>query len=335
MTRIFVYEYMCGGGLRPAENIPRAASLCTEGRAMLSAVREDFRRVPGVQVNTILDERLRGDWPVMDHVKWIDAVEEESAFRAAARAADWSLVIAPEFDRILETRCRWVLEEGGRLLGPSPDAVALTADKLTLARHFERAGVPTPRTLPRDASPFDMPAFPWVLKPRFGAGSLETQLIDGQTAFSTSRGHLGEKVIQPFVPGLAASVAFLIGPRQTIALEPAAQHLSDDGRFTYRGGSVPLPAPLAERARAIARAAVATVPGLFGYVGIDVVLGDRDCVIEINPRLTTSYVGLRVLAEDNLAELMLRLARGGPVANPQWRAGPVRFTTDGRVERNL
>ena len=29
MTRIFVYEYMCAGGLRPADDGPRAASLAT------------------------------------------------------------------------------------------------------------------------------------------------------------------------------------------------------------------------------------------------------------------------------------------------------------------
>ena len=35
------------------------------------------------------------------------------------------------------------------------------------------------------------------------------------------------------------------------------------------------------------------VPGLKGYVGIDMVLSDDECyVIEINPRLTTSYLGL-------------------------------------------
>jgi len=332
MTRIFVYEFLCGGGLRPADDAPRAASLGTEGRAMLAAVLEDFRYVPGVDVHAILDERLRGDWPVDDGVRWIAPADEEPAFRAEAGAADWSLVIAPEFDRILDTRCRWVQEEGGRLLGPSPEAVALTADKLVLAQHLERAGVLTPRTLPGDASPFEVPDFPWVLKPRFGAGSLEMEKIGGQNAFSTSRGQFGEKVIQPFVPGVAASVAFLIGPAQTIALEPAAQHLSDDDHFIYRGGSLPLPAPLAERARAVAGPAVAAVPGLFGYVGVDVVLGDRDWVIEINPRLTTSYVGLRALAVENLAEIMLRLARCESVAKPHWRPGGLRFSPEGQVE---
>src|SRR5438093_203482 len=86
---------------------------------------------------------------------------------------------------------------------------------------------PEGRAMPADASPIDMPNFPWVVKPRFGAGSQETQTIGGHVAFSTSPGHLGEKVIQPFVPGRPASVAFLIGRRQTIALQPASQDLSD------------------------------------------------------------------------------------------------------------
>ena len=53
------------------------------------------------------------------------------------------------------------------------------------------------------------------------------------------------------------------------------------------------------------------MPGLSGYVGVDVVLGNdgRDWAIEINPRLTTSYVGLRALAGFNLAEAMLAVAR--------------------------
>ena len=70
----------------------------------------------------------------------------EPLFRRLARTADFTLVIAPEFDGILECRCRWALDEGSRLLGPSPDAVQLTADKLSLAAHLIRHGVPTPAT---------------------------------------------------------------------------------------------------------------------------------------------------------------------------------------------
>jgi predicted ATP-grasp superfamily ATP-dependent carboligase len=305
---------------------------------MLAAAVEDFRRAAGVEVATLLDERWRPDaegrWPDVA-VRWVEPGGEPDAFRAAAAAADFALVIAPEFDRLLETRCRWAEAAGCRLLGPSPDAVALTADKLGLARDLERAGVPTPATVSWIQTVTGFPPLPWVVKPRYGAGSQDTRLVtDPRSALPY--GPLGEMVVQPYVPGQPASVAFLIGPRQTIALAPAAQHISDDGHFHYLGGQAPLPEPLAGRAVRIARRAVDAVPGLGGYVGVDVVLGEADDgtgdrVIEINPRLTTSYIGLRALAVDNLMELLLRVARGEPAAEPRWRPGVVSWTADGDV----
>lgn len=137
-------------------------------------------------------------------------------------------------------------------------------------------------------------------------------------------------IVQPLVRGRPASVAFLIGLRQKVALMPAWQDTSDDGRFQYRGGSAPLPPELAERADRVARGAIDAVPGLTGYVGVDVILGtENDHVIEINPRLTTSYVGLRMLATDNLMEMLLRLVRGESVPEPRWNRGRVSWTADG------
>jgi predicted ATP-grasp superfamily ATP-dependent carboligase len=62
-------------------------------------------------------------------------------------------------------------------------------------------------------------------------------------------------------------------------------------------------------------AAVECLPPTVGYVGIDLVLGpaadgSEDVVIEVNPRLTTSYVGLRRLLRNNLAEVMLHVVAG-------------------------
>ena len=53
--------------------------------------------------------------------------------------------------------------------------------------------------------------------------------------------------------------------------------------------------------------------------------GSRDYAIEINPRLTTSYVGLRALAEFNIAEAMLRAATGKLAGAAQVEAGPRPF----------
>jgi predicted ATP-grasp superfamily ATP-dependent carboligase len=143
-------------------------------------------------------------------------------------------------------------------------------------------------------------------------------------------------ILQQLVSGRPASVAFLCGPWQRLALAAAAQHFSADGRFRYQGGELPLPASLAERAVRMARSAVAVVPGLAGYVGVDVVLGNaddgsNDWVIELNPRLTTSYLGLRALARENLAETMVRVVNGERIDLLSWKNKSVRLFTDGNV----
>jgi hypothetical protein len=261
----------------------------------------------------------------------------------AVRGADYVLVIAPESNELLATYCRWVEEANGRLLGPGSAAVQLTGDKLTLAAWLRARGVPTPEcrlvTAGERTLPFPPPA---VCKPRHGAGSQATFLIRDRSELSMSvaqaraEGCTDQLLIQPFADGQPASVAFLVGPLQLVPLLPAAQFISDDGRLRYLGGEIPLPPPWAERTRSLAARAVSSVPGLRGYVGVDLVLGSAedgsaDLVLEINPRLTTSYIGLRALARCNLAEAMLQMAQGVTIAAPAWRQATVRFTADGRI----
>ena len=88
-----------------------------------------------------------------------------------------------------------------------------------------------------------MPEFlPGVCKPRFGAGSLSTYLVNSATELECIRESEpnADFIWQPLVRGLPASVILFIGPRQRIVLKPAAQTLSDDGRFHYLGGRAPL-----------------------------------------------------------------------------------------------
>lgn len=333
--RVFVYEYVCGSG---AHSERAAPSLWREGWAMLTAVLADFGRCPGVIPSTLLSgdhpEKL-ADLPAAE-VELVPANGERASFHRQLRRADAALVIAPEFAGTLEDRTHWVEAAGVPLLGSSSAAVRLTADKNQLALHLLARGVPTPPCvdIPRAGD------FPVVCKPRDGAGSLATFLartpreLEDATAVARAEGWGGELLVQPFVPGQAASIACLVGDAGTVALPAAAQRLSEDGRFRYEGGSVPLPEPLCARAARLGRRAVEVVPGLRGYVGVDVVLGPDedghgDRVIEINPRLTTSYTGLRRLARFNLAEAILAAALGRPLPEFAWHPGPVHFTADG------
>ena len=227
--------------------------------------------------------------------------------------ADWTIFIAPPRELVALR-----LATKSRVLGPSVEALELTGNKLRTFQHWRAHGVPTPTT-----TLVAEPGAVKVLKPLYGAGSTDTFRIDDTTPF----------VLQEFAPGRAASVAFLVGPAGVVPLVPAFQYQSGDGRFHYRGGELPIPAPLAARAVSLGRRALECLPGLLGYVGVDLVLGDsaeRDMAIEVNPRLTTSYLGLRALCEDNLAAAMLTVATGQD-APLRWKAGPVRFTATGEL----
>jgi predicted ATP-grasp superfamily ATP-dependent carboligase len=350
--RVFVYEHLSSGALAGQ---PGAESLRREGWAMLSTVLADLARCPDVQPLTLVEASL-----VKLHAavscREMYAVQPDAAerqFRQLARTADFTLVIAPEFDDLLEKCCRWTLDEGSRLLGPSPDSVRLTGDKLALADHLRRQGVPTPPTAPCVGDDPPWP-YPVVCKPRYGAGSQHTLRVNNRDEYAAFRnclsgetGSLRECIVQPFVPGRSASVAFLAGPQQRIALPACEQCLSGDGYFRYLGGWVPLApesrlqpakARTSARAQSLAERAAQAVNGLTGYLGVDLVLGEADdgsgdAVIEINPRLTTSYVGLRRLVCGNLMRALLDLAHGRCLEPLEWNDGLVRFYPDGRIVR--
>lgn len=321
--RVFVYEFMTatGCGRTPGDIFH---GMYLEGRAMRDAVAEDFARA-GLEVVTATENEI--------------TEEEEEQFRRLASGSDYAFLIAPETNDILLARCRTACEVGARLFGPSVEAVRLTGSKWRLTRHWVAAGMPTPRT---ESYRHNWTSFPCVLKPDRGAGSEATYFIRDQAALKEAyfdfhrQGWEDEAMIlQEFVPGQAASVAFLCGPDERVPLLPCFQSLSADGLFKYQGGELPIPPELAARAVKLATRSVECVPGLLGYVGVDLVLGaaddgSRDYAIEINPRLTTSYIGLRAQADFNIVQVMLLVATGERV-QVKWKAGRVRFTSDGGV----
>jgi predicted ATP-grasp superfamily ATP-dependent carboligase len=321
--RVFVYEHLTATGLGREPGSPEQG-MFLEGAAMLEAVSRDLARARDVQV-TVFPE---GGVPL----------EAALSAQVGPGNSDWFVVlIAPETDGVLAGFAGAVVRAGGRLLGPSVDAIRLTSDKFALAEHWREQGVPTPATT--DQEPTVCTAFPVVWKPRDGAGAADTFLI--RDRFELARARAGRDpirhmILQEFIPGRAASVAFLCGPRGHVPLPPTFQLQSTDGRFKYRGGELPIPAEFAARAVSLGRRALGCVTGLLGYVGVDLVLGDAadgsgDRAIEINPRLTTSYIGLRALADFNLAEALLEVARGEPLRELRWRSGTIRFGTDGAV----
>jgi predicted ATP-grasp superfamily ATP-dependent carboligase len=114
-------------------------------------------------------------------------------------------------------------------------------------------------------------------------------------------------LLQPFLAGIPMSASFLVSPDRAWLIGVGCQNIKIlGGQFSYQGGLIPV---ACDRAESTLRRAAESVVGMRGFIGIDFIWEPKlrkASVLEINPRVTTSYVGLsRLLPAGHLAAAWL------------------------------
>ncbi|WP_437190773.1 ATP-grasp domain-containing protein [Planctomicrobium sp. SH527] len=336
--KILVSEFVCGGGW-PASCLPPL--LFSEGRGMLQAIVNDLCRLPGVTIETTLDQNLLELISLPEEVTIIP-VESESVsdewetLLDRAQNCDGVFLIAPEIDGILLDRVERFKEAGVRLFNSDCDAVRLTADKLETYKFCVRNDIATIETRPAWNLQFEDPPWPaTVVKQRHGAGGLDMQLLTCTEEYLQfcDNVELDQFIMQPYIKGQAISVATIIsGPDDVLILPVGAQKFSPENQFAYVGGQIPIQLKNIEAIEALVRKVVALIPGLYGWTGFDIMIPDDSptdpLVVDINPRLTTSYIGYRALSDTNLAAWLIN---PGLRPAPTFR-GQVRFQSNSQLE---
>jgi predicted ATP-grasp superfamily ATP-dependent carboligase len=336
--RILVHEFVSGGGLA-GRRVP--ASLAREGLAMRTALVADLAALPGHRIVTTVDPRFPG--PAHPRVEVVRLGPRDGArLDELIDSADAVWIVAPETSGCLERLARRTEEKGKTLLGCGAAAIRRASDKAALPRLLARHGVahPLTRVLRSGADgrrAARVVGYPLVVKPARGAGCQGVGLVRNELelpsvlAAARRADGRGPLLLQGYVPGRAASVSLLADGRRAAALTVNAQDVRAGRAFSYRGGETPLDHPLAGRAIEAARRACEALSGLRGYVGVDLVLTDVDAVvIEVNPRLTTAYLGVRSALDGNVAALVLDACAGSLPTLPASRR-LVRYTAGGRV----
>lgn len=330
--RVFVAEFICGGGYASHPTDRAAVALRQEGAAMLHAIVSDLADVAETVVP--VDVRLAPALP--DASRVVEIVPGRPLWGqwvSAARDCDIALVVAPESDGILAKAVATLRAGGVEVIAGSGDFLRAASDKAQTARVLHEAGVAHPRYLTPSDRRFETAlseAQRFVVKPRDGCGTEEIRLFD---SYREALEELNEDtILQEWMPGEAISIGCITTESQQTFLPAVGQHIQWQ-TCRYAGGVGPLAEDQQRRATALAsRAMFAMPPTARGFVGIDLLLGERpseDCVIEINPRLTTSYVGLRQMINGNLAARLLDF-ESGPVSCCTV-ANSVRWTPDGEV----
>ena len=331
--RIFVGEYVCGGGLsdQAFDDIP--TSLRREGAAMLQSIVSDLAQV----AETVVPIDPRFATALTSSTTQTITIDREQSlwgqWVAAAQACDAALLVAPESDGILAKAVAMLRASGIDVIAGSGDFLRTASDKYLTAKTLTAAGVAHPLYMTFSDRRFEEELShhnKFVVKPRDGCG---TQEIKTYSSFSEALTELKENsILQSWMPGQAISIALVASATQRTFLPAVSQDLTD-GDCEYAGGQGPLNDDAQRRATALAsRAIMAMPPTVRGFVGLDLLLGDRpseDCVIEINPRLTTSYVGLRRMINGNLAARLFDIETGP--ASCCTAMNSVRWTPDGQV----
>lgn len=294
-------------------------SLASEALGMLWALLTDFRHV-NVRTITVLDARFenrisglnRKTLPA-DEVVCVLPGDHPNAFLSLLKRCDAALITAPETNGILSELTSHAEKAGKILLSSSVSAAAMAGDKAACSRLFSHSNLPNPETsitsfadAPEAAAQM---GYPLVIKPIDGAGSEGVCMIEdpseiGAILSIVKRATSREQVLlQSFCGGIPASVSLLTANGKSLPLSLNCQLVDVGAPFQYRGSRVPFHHRANGIALDLACRAVELIPGLKGYVGVDLILDDEGArLIEVNPRLTTSYIGLRQISQTNLAK---------------------------------
>lgn len=317
-SSVLVFEWMVGGGgycdsVKPSTQT--TASMMSEGAGMLQAVVEDFDRAK-IDTLVLVDNRFDSSSDLPGEKMLVESgIHLVETLTGAAERVDWILLVAPES----EGRLSWlhaILDPFvEKLLCPDRDFVELTADKSKTCELLRKAGVRTPAGCRldqwlREPSILKLSS-PFVLKPNDGAGSEGIRWLDVGAPVDPSGIEPKKWRIEEVVSGKAASVSVLCGgvAGQNCVFDPTLQIFIDghwvDCELVKESGMI-------SRAKRLAERVIATLPQTIGYIGIDFVYGscaEADTVIEVNPRLTSSYLRLRDHVDFNIAERLSELRR--------------------------
>jgi len=321
--RLLIYEHVSGGGF--AEE-PLPSNVLSEGFGMLRTLISDFK-ADGYHVTTLLDSRIAKLNPPLDAdcvIPVSSPRDAQEAIRKRSESADTAYIIAPETDQTLQSLVESVEQTGTTSLNSSSLTVEKVADKMVLHESLRKLGLPSPETILFDAFT-DVTEiketivgglnFPVIFKPLNGVSCCGLSVISSKdqaaAAVSKIKRESSSKffVAQEFISGVAASVSLISTGGEALPITLNAQHVTigaPEVTSSYNGGSVPFEHQLKSEAFAMAERIVNFFPNLRGYVGVDLVLTEKEpVIIEVNPRLTSSYMGLRRVVNFNPAQAMM------------------------------
>jgi tyramine---L-glutamate ligase len=314
---------MSGGGYsgRSISN-----NVLAEGFSMLRTVTSDFKKA-GHEITVLLDNRISKLNPLMNtdcKVIIFNHQEVQNSLSNVAKMNDAVLIIAPETGKTLHSLIELVEKTGKISINCKSNVISKVANKAILYQILKKNQLLIPKTLVLNCK-YEIAKiklaiktkldYPLIFKPIDGVSCNGLSIVKKEAQVENAirkiknKSAIGEFIVQNFIEGEAVSVSLLCAKDKVLPISLNQQIIKTGAPgnvSSYEGGLVPLEHSLKHNAFSIAAKAVGCFKGLRGYVGVDLILSkDRVFVVDINPRLTTSYVGMSQVVNFNVAEAMI------------------------------
>jgi predicted ATP-grasp superfamily ATP-dependent carboligase len=339
--KILVFEYITGGGFNKQE-LPD--SLASEGRLMLNALLDNLRSYVAddnngnaIDVVVMLDSRINDSINTEGFNTVIIKPEHNShdEFVRLALLCDAVWPVAPEFDDVLQNLCKIVEVLGKKLLTSPASVVAVTGNKFNTYQHLKQHHITTVPTrlftaeiwarqgaaqqLEEELAGLSITSKveEWLVKPIDGVGCTDNYILTNPYDFEKMTSREGDYVIQPHIHGEKTSLSCLFKAGTGWLLCANLQQFNIINQQYQLSEIIVNYQPDLSRYQDLVDNIAHALPELWGYVGIDLIeTPEQLWVLEINPRLTTSFVGINAALGINVAENILQLLNGKPAITP-------------------
>jgi tyramine---L-glutamate ligase len=288
--RHFLFEFITGGGL---SGLPLPESLISEGALMMQTLLKEISELDDAEITLCRDSRLAlYDSHAQQHV-----IEQEDVEQLIGLIKDSEVcwLIAPETDSCLENYAKIFTKHGQVFIGSSIEAIRLTASKYLTNKILKENNIPVVETK-RLNEVIPESDLGWVIKPDDGVGAEKTRIVLDKESLNETISNEDPKkmIVQPYLDGKHLSMSLLVFNNDVCLIGCNQQYIDiKDGMIKLTAIGVNECLMFKDDMLDLAKNIVAAIPGLAGYVGVDLIEVEQQLfVLEINPRFTTAYAGI-------------------------------------------
>ena len=296
MQKILIYEYITGGGLI---NEDLTSDLMHEATLITQSLYRSGVNSRYFDCDHLLDYRLK----ILYKDNSIIIRKKDELYNTNfLRKYNYVLPVIPESNLKLYDYAKFLEENKINMILSDSKTIKICSDKYEFYKFISNNKLNTIKTYLKYTKNMDGKKF--VIKDRYGVGCSYVKITKDINKFTIN----SNNIIQDYIAGqdYSVSVFFTREGFKLLTINKQLIRINQNDQMYLSGIIVNIKHDCYIKIISIISKIKNIFPGLRGFVGIDLLVNDKEIfIIEINPRLTTSFVGVYDTLGINIIDLII------------------------------